>query len=136
LTPSSAATEPLLVAGVLRKPEKPGAKERPPAVDPSVHAEICDPPSRTCVGPRGPPGVALCPTGIAATAGVPGGSHGLHGRRRRRLLSARPHSGKEVVVNPYTYKVGGKDVLMTSLVVPIKSANDTVIGVAGMDMDL
>jgi hypothetical protein len=25
---------------------------------------------------------------------------------------------------------------MTSLVVPIKSANDTVIGVAGMDMDL
>jgi methyl-accepting chemotaxis protein len=45
-------------------------------------------------------------------------------------------SNQEVIMNPYHYKVGGKDVLMTSLVVPIHSSNGKIVGVAGVDIAL
>ena len=44
-------------------------------------------------------------------------------------------SGQEVITDPYLYDVGGKTVLMTSLVVPIKSRG-IVVGTAGIDIDL
>ena len=43
---------------------------------------------------------------------------------------------KESVINPSVRTVNGKDVLMTSLVVPILDANGAFIGVAGIDIDL
>ena len=43
--------------------------------------------------------------------------------------------GKETVIEPYKSKVQGKDVMMTTLAVPIKYAN-TIVGVAGVDMEL
>ncbi|WP_236784032.1 cache domain-containing protein, partial [Azospirillum humicireducens] len=42
-------------------------------------------------------------------------------------------TGKEVIVEPYTYEVAGKTILMISLVVPIIE-NGKVIGVAGVDI--
>ncbi len=45
------------------------------------------------------------------------------------------NSGAEKVVEPYIYNVGGKDVLITSVAAPIKR-NNTVVGVAGIDMSL
>lgn len=45
------------------------------------------------------------------------------------------NSGKETIVEPYSYKVNGKDVLMTSLVVPVIIQN-RVAGVAGVDVQL
>ncbi|MET3776019.1 methyl-accepting chemotaxis protein/methyl-accepting chemotaxis protein-1 (serine sensor receptor) [Rhizobium alvei] len=48
----------------------------------------------------------------------------------------RPHDeGKLVVIEPYVYPVDGKDVLMTSVAMPIKDG-DKVVGVAGMDLSL
>ncbi|MBP7654360.1 hypothetical protein KA977_13120, partial [Candidatus Dependentiae bacterium] len=44
-------------------------------------------------------------------------------------------TGNETVINPYYYKIGGKDVLITSLCVPIKR-DDKIIGVAGIDIAL
>ncbi|GAA2878475.1 chemotaxis protein [Actinoplanes cyaneus] len=44
-------------------------------------------------------------------------------------------SGKEKLEEPYSYQVGGRDVLMSSLVVPISEAGK-VVGVAGVDMPL
>jgi len=44
-------------------------------------------------------------------------------------------TGEEVVMDPFIYEVGGKPVLMTSLVVPIKN-NGKVVGVAGIDIDI
>ncbi len=48
-------------------------------------------------------------------------------------LKAR-NSGRETIINPFVYKVGGKDVLLISLCVPVK-VNDQVIGVAGVDLN-
>ena len=45
------------------------------------------------------------------------------------------NSGDETLLEPYAYKVGGKDVLMTSVVVPIK-IDGKVVGVAGVDLSL
>ncbi|RFU65240.1 methyl-accepting chemotaxis protein [Peribacillus glennii] len=45
------------------------------------------------------------------------------------------NSGNETILNPYTYKVGNKEVVMTSVVVPIKK-DDKVIGTAGIDIAL
>ncbi len=42
-------------------------------------------------------------------------------------------TGLESIIDPFLYMVGGKDVLMTSVVVPIKK-NGTVVGVAGIDI--
>ncbi|MEV6342831.1 methyl-accepting chemotaxis protein, partial [Actinoplanes sp. NPDC051851] len=44
-------------------------------------------------------------------------------------------SGKEKVLEPYEYEVGGETVLMTSLVAPIVKSGSTV-GVAGIDLPL
>jgi methyl-accepting chemotaxis protein len=44
-------------------------------------------------------------------------------------------SGKEVIMEPYTYEAGGKKVLMTSMVVPIK-IDGKFLGVVGIDLDL
>jgi methyl-accepting chemotaxis protein len=49
------------------------------------------------------------------------------------LLAQR--SGQETIVEPYVYSVGGKDVLITSVVAPIKYKGK-VIGVAGIDFSL
>jgi methyl-accepting chemotaxis protein len=43
--------------------------------------------------------------------------------------------GTAVAIEPYSYQVAGKDVLMTSLTVPIRVA-DQVVGVAGVDVPL
>jgi methyl-accepting chemotaxis protein len=45
------------------------------------------------------------------------------------------NSGKETIVEPYVYKVNNKEVLMTSLVVPIVVEN-SIVGVAGVDVQL
>jgi methyl-accepting chemotaxis protein len=45
-------------------------------------------------------------------------------------------SGEEVIVEPYSYAIGGKTILMTSLVVPIKDKNGKVVGTAGVDVDV
>jgi methyl-accepting chemotaxis protein len=45
------------------------------------------------------------------------------------------NTGQETIVEPYHYKVGGKDVLMTSLAVPIV-VDGRVLGVAGVDIAL
>ncbi|MBI9047367.1 MAG: hypothetical protein JEZ06_22965 [Anaerolineaceae bacterium] len=42
---------------------------------------------------------------------------------------------KEAILDPYVYPVGGKDVLLTSLVVPI-IADGTFYGIAGVDLGL
>ncbi len=45
------------------------------------------------------------------------------------------HSGDETLIEPYTYKVGGKDILMTSVAVPIL-VDGKFLGVAGVDIPL
>ena len=50
------------------------------------------------------------------------------------LLAKR--SNRETVLEPYSYKVGGNDVLMTSLVVPVHRADGTFVGVVGVDLPL
>ncbi|MBF0572517.1 MAG: methyl-accepting chemotaxis protein [Desulfamplus sp.] len=42
-------------------------------------------------------------------------------------------SGQETIFEPYLYKVGGKDILMTSVVVPIK-VDGKILGVVGIDI--
>jgi methyl-accepting chemotaxis protein len=44
-------------------------------------------------------------------------------------------TGKEALIEPYLYPIGGKDVLITSLTVPVMR-NGRVIGVAGIDLEL
>ncbi len=44
-------------------------------------------------------------------------------------------TGRETILDPYPYAIGGKDVMLTSLVVPIK-VNGKVLGVAGVDISL
>jgi methyl-accepting chemotaxis protein len=43
---------------------------------------------------------------------------------------------KESIISPYLYKLNGKDILMTSLVVPILDAKGAFLGIAGIDIDL
>jgi methyl-accepting chemotaxis protein len=43
---------------------------------------------------------------------------------------------KECVIDPYVYKVQGKDVLMTSLVVPLFDTHGAFVGIAGIDLKL
>ena len=50
------------------------------------------------------------------------------------LLAKR--SNQETVLEPYNYKVAGKEVLMTSLVVPIHNAAGDFVGVVGVDLPL
>jgi methyl-accepting chemotaxis protein len=44
-------------------------------------------------------------------------------------------SGNETIIDPYSYEIGGKQVLITTVSVPIKY-NDRVVGVAGIDVEL
>jgi len=44
-------------------------------------------------------------------------------------------TGNEAIIDPYIYSVGGKDVLMVSLVVPIKKGTKAV-GMVGIDIEL
>ena len=45
------------------------------------------------------------------------------------------NTGRETIIEPYSYNIGGKDVLITSLVAPIRHEGK-VVGVAGVDMQL
>ncbi|KKO54209.1 methyl-accepting chemotaxis protein [Paenibacillus sp. DMB20] len=45
------------------------------------------------------------------------------------------NSGKETILDPYKWTIGNEDVMMTSLVVPIKDGSK-VIGAVGIDIDL
>ncbi|KMY49597.1 methyl-accepting chemotaxis protein [Peribacillus loiseleuriae] len=44
-------------------------------------------------------------------------------------------SGKEVILDPYSYEVNGEKVLMTSITAPIKIGDD-IVGVVGIDISL
>jgi len=44
-------------------------------------------------------------------------------------------TGEEAIIEPYFYSIGGKQVLITSLVVPVKK-NGKVVGVAGIDITM
>jgi methyl-accepting chemotaxis protein len=44
------------------------------------------------------------------------------------------NSGRTTLFDPYLYKVDGKDVLVTSLAVPIHSEKGTVLGIIGIDI--
>jgi len=50
------------------------------------------------------------------------------------ILSKR--ANQETVIEPYLYKVGDKDVLMTSLTAPVQDAGKKFIGVVGVDLPL
>lgn len=43
---------------------------------------------------------------------------------------------KEVIINPYKYVAGGKEVLITSVVVPINSLDGRFMGVIGIDIEM
>jgi len=45
-------------------------------------------------------------------------------------------SGKETLLEPFTYKIGGEEVLMTSVAVPIQGKSGAVVGVVGIDISL
>ncbi|MDM8555309.1 methyl-accepting chemotaxis protein [Desulfococcaceae bacterium HSG7] len=57
----------------------------------------------------------------------------VEGEGNYYLLSKK--TGKETILDPYLYPIGGKDVLITSLVAPIKYRGNFV-GVAGIDIAL
>ncbi|MDR0517811.1 MAG: hypothetical protein LBH25_12275 [Fibromonadaceae bacterium] len=44
------------------------------------------------------------------------------------------NSGRTTLLDPFSYKIDGKDVLVTSLAVPIRSKKGTVLGVVGVDI--
>ena len=44
--------------------------------------------------------------------------------------------GHEMIIDPYTYTVQGRDVLMVSTVVPVKNAAGKFAGIAGIDLTL
>jgi methyl-accepting chemotaxis protein len=44
-------------------------------------------------------------------------------------------TGQETIIDPYMYPIGGKNLLITSVVMPIKK-NSRVIGVAGIDIQI
>ena len=50
-------------------------------------------------------------------------------------LKARD-SGMETILEPYTYEIDGKNVLLTSLAVPVKDESGAVLGVVGVDVTL
>ena len=45
-------------------------------------------------------------------------------------------SGRETVLEPFEYEIGGKAIPMTTLAVPVKSADGKVAGVVGVDLTL
>jgi methyl-accepting chemotaxis protein len=45
-------------------------------------------------------------------------------------------SGQETILDPYLYTVSGKEMLLTSVVVPVHSQKGEIVGVAGIDIEL
>ncbi|PTY02419.1 hypothetical protein DB347_23730 [Opitutaceae bacterium EW11] len=45
-------------------------------------------------------------------------------------------SGQEAVIDPFTYSIGGKDVMVVSFCAPIRNADNEVVGVAGVDLPM
>jgi methyl-accepting chemotaxis protein len=45
-------------------------------------------------------------------------------------------TGKETVLEPYLYEIGGKKVLLTTFSVPVHNAAGAIVGVAGVDISL
>ena len=45
-------------------------------------------------------------------------------------------SGEETILEPFSYEIDGKSILMTTLAVPIKAGDGSVIGVVGVDISL
>lgn len=45
-------------------------------------------------------------------------------------------SGRETIMEPFYYEVDGQSVLMTTLAVPVRDHDDTVLGVVGVDLPL
>ena len=45
-------------------------------------------------------------------------------------------TGKSLIIEPYYYKIDGKDVLMTSIIIPIKDESGKFIGIVGSDIAL
>ena len=43
-------------------------------------------------------------------------------------------TGRETIMEPYKYEIDGEDILLTSLVVPIKNSDGEFIGIAGVDI--
>jgi len=46
------------------------------------------------------------------------------------------NTGRTTLLNPYPYKIDGKDVMVTSIATPIRSKKGVVIGVVGVDFTL
>jgi len=46
------------------------------------------------------------------------------------------NSGRTTLLDPYLYKVNGKDVLITSIAAPIRSKKGTILGVIGVDISV
>ena len=46
------------------------------------------------------------------------------------------NTGKEVIIDPFYYQLGSKNVLMTSLQVPIRNKKNIVVGVVGVNISL
>ncbi|MFA5341541.1 MAG: methyl-accepting chemotaxis protein [Clostridia bacterium] len=45
-------------------------------------------------------------------------------------------SGNEIILNPYSYEMGGKDILLTTVTVPIKNNVGKIVGAVGIDIAL
>ena len=43
-------------------------------------------------------------------------------------------SGNEIILNPYSYEMGGKDILLTTVTVPIKNNVGKIVGAVGIDI--
>jgi methyl-accepting chemotaxis protein len=71
--------------------------------------------------------------GTGAVTREPLENYGIPGAGDFYLLAR--NSGEETVLEPYVHRVAGRDVLLTSLVVPVKRGG-RVIGVAGVDLTL
>ena len=46
------------------------------------------------------------------------------------------NSGRTMLLDPYFYKVNGKDIMITSIAAPIRSKKGTVLGVVGVDISI
>ncbi len=44
-------------------------------------------------------------------------------------------TGREIIMDPYSYEIDGKEILMTTLAVPVRKGNE-VLGVVGIDISL
>jgi methyl-accepting chemotaxis protein len=49
---------------------------------------------------------------------------------------AAKNSGNEAMLDPYTYEIAGKQVLLTTISIPVKNSAGDVVGVTGVDLAL